>query len=261
MSRKVLLESANGLYKHKITKQINVVAKIIALPCDISLQFDCNFINTYKAYISILRKTTSLIKIPMNLLAILSTIFQLQEQIKDYNEYNRTKKNKLTHNELKAQILSKALILVIYILEILIALKIPELLLGKKAHVVKLLPHILYITIPQPISEYFACTEYSNTRDSSKFRKCGFETATLVFSILSFVLQNVVKTQDRPMVLGPNLIYTLNYGVLATMTCTTLSIFSTLDVLYFTEQSLDSPFYEMDEPYKESLNDNSPDIP
>ncbi len=234
---KVLLERANYLYKHRIRNYINVVTKITILVCDISLQFDCNFIDTYKPSILVLRKI-SLIKLLMTLLAIAATILKLQELIRDYNRYSRTEKDELTHNQLKAQILKSVVDLIRSIIDILIILKVIAL-LGKKAGAVSLLPVILFITISQPINLYFTHIEYSNTKDCCKFHKHGWEIATLALTIVSFVLNDVVKTQDIPIVLSPNLIYTLNYGALASMMCTLISIFSTLDLLYLDERSLD----------------------
>jgi hypothetical protein len=198
----------------------------------------------HKVSILTVRRSTSLTKLPITSLAILSNILALQELIKRNDTDQSTKENKLTKNELKLKILATTARSIVDLISILMILEVTGL-FGKRENAINLLPTILPMIVSQPIDLYFAYKKYSKDRDYTALRKSAYETATLVLAVSSFLLNNVIKTQDIPVVLGPDLIYNFNFGTVIGMTCTLVSIFSTLDTLLFT-QSFDDPGPKVD---------------
>ncbi|OEY86895.1 hypothetical protein BIY23_00065 [Wolbachia pipientis] len=211
-----MLHLIQELHKSKRRKGVSVANKSVALACDFLLKFDCDFINTYAVWILISRKfTKEIIKVPLASLSVLNTILEIKELIEG-------KDNKLTEKakkELMLEIIGKIASLVIDLITILTVLR----LCGKRADAIST---ILLILVLQPITCY---CDFNKDDKSSLY----FDVLNFVLIALGFYFYNIRKTQDVPIVLSANVIYTFNLGAVSYMLAAFVSICSTLYTLWY----------------------------
>ncbi|MDG7056198.1 MAG: hypothetical protein LKM44_01770 [Wolbachia endosymbiont of Meromenopon meropis] len=230
-------QKVHDAYDHDVRKVICIATGLTMLLCRISLQFCCEFINTNRSNIFLIRNVAKWIKFPTSILYIACSTFTLCNLIKNYKD----PKNKKELTEIAAKLAG----LTSSIIEALIMLKIFHFLTANNANVlnnVHLISTVLFLFIAEPIDYLYKCKKYHNAHkkcheickkyqdQKKKTDKCiehkaeitkcrkSFIIGTITFSLglLNFALKRI-HVSTTPINLGNDVIYNFNLSVIVSI--------------------------------------------
>ncbi|MCA4774865.1 hypothetical protein IHO40_01675 [Wolbachia endosymbiont of Mansonella ozzardi] len=225
-------QKVRDAYNHEIRKGIYVGTGLVMLLCKISLQFCCEFIDSNRSSIFLIRNVARWAKFPTSILYIAYSAFTLYDLVKDYRDPKGKKE--------LAKIVGKSASLASSTIEALMILKVIHL-LTRNADVIScvhLTSTILFLFISEPVNYYYtcekyqkahkeyqdACGKYQDKKEIDELKKCKAElakrrkiliisTMTSSLGLLNFVLRRI-EIATTPINLGNGVIYNFNLSVI-----------------------------------------------
>lgn len=236
-------------YHHKCRQAICVATGLTALICKISLQFCCEFIDSNRSNILLIRDTARLIKLPLSILYIFHSAFTIHNLVNNYK--------KPDSEEELARIIGKLALLGNSIIGILIQTKIIHFFAADSVSYFRFTSTILFLFISEPISYYYTCKKYQdnkNTKESAKCKKSLItSTITLSLGLTGFIVDNL-NLPVVPINLGNGVIYNFSLGVTISMILSAMYLMSNVERLLYYNISNNPPSTEIEDTHHHENN-------
>ena len=238
-----LQQTLHGAYYSKCRRAVCIATGLTAIICSISLQFCCEFIDSNRPNILLIRSTARLIKFPFSILFIFVSAFNIYDLINKYK--------KSGSKEEAAKIVGKLAFLTHHIIDMLTQIKIIDFLAANSVNHFKFASTSLFLFVSEPISYYNTCKKHQSKKNTKELIT---NTITLSLNLAKFIVDRL-NLPILPINLGNGLIYNFSLATTLGIILSAMYLMSHVEkLLYYdvNQSSLDG----IDVVHHHSNNDN-----